>query len=110
MIWWLAFEKKPFQIWREIWIQVLVILLQLYPSDIFFRYVLTFFSLISDGLGGVHIFTQIPTPEIKPLLLFLFFVIKKICENSDFGTFNSRNHLFFRIPLSWLFSKVLFFV
>ena len=22
MIWWLIFEKKPFQIWREIWIQV----------------------------------------------------------------------------------------
>ena len=30
MIWWLAFEKKLFQFWREIWIQVLDILLQLY--------------------------------------------------------------------------------
>ena len=30
MIWWLAFEKKPFQFWREIWIQVVAILLQLY--------------------------------------------------------------------------------
>ena len=30
MIWWLAFEKKPFQFRREIWIQVVVILLQLY--------------------------------------------------------------------------------
>ena len=30
MIWWLAFEKKPFQFWQEIWIQVVVILLQLY--------------------------------------------------------------------------------
>ena len=30
MIWWLAFEKKPFQFWRKIGIQVLVILLQLY--------------------------------------------------------------------------------
>ena len=30
MIWWLAFEKKPFQFWRKIWIQVVVILLQLY--------------------------------------------------------------------------------
>ena len=30
MIWWLAFDKKPFQFWREIWIQVVVILLQLY--------------------------------------------------------------------------------
>ena len=30
MIWRLAFEKKPFQFWREIWIQVVVILLQLY--------------------------------------------------------------------------------
>ena len=29
MIWWLAFEKKPFQFWQEIWIQVVVILLQL---------------------------------------------------------------------------------
>ena len=26
MICWLAFEKKPFQFWREIWIQVVVIL------------------------------------------------------------------------------------
>ena len=25
MIWWLAFEKKPFQFWRGIWIQVVVI-------------------------------------------------------------------------------------
>ena len=30
MIWWLVFEKKPFQFWWEIWIQVVVILLQLY--------------------------------------------------------------------------------
>ena len=30
MVWWLAFENKPFQFWREIWIQVVVILLQLY--------------------------------------------------------------------------------
>ena len=30
MIWWLAFEKKPFQFGREIWLQVVVILLQLY--------------------------------------------------------------------------------
>ena len=30
MIWWLAFEKRPFQFWRKIWIQVVVILLQLY--------------------------------------------------------------------------------
>ena len=30
MIWWLAFEKKSFQFWREIWIQVVIILLQLY--------------------------------------------------------------------------------
>ena len=27
---WLAFEKKPFQFWREIWIQAIFILLQLY--------------------------------------------------------------------------------
>ena len=30
MIWWLVFEKKTFQFWREIWIQIVVILLQLY--------------------------------------------------------------------------------
>ena len=29
-MWWLAFEKKPFQFWRKIWIQVVVILSQLY--------------------------------------------------------------------------------
>ena len=34
MIWWLAFEKKPFQFWREIWIQVVVILLQLYSHTV----------------------------------------------------------------------------
>ena len=33
MNWWLAFErKKTFQFWRELWIQVVVILLQLYNS------------------------------------------------------------------------------
>ena len=30
MIWCLAFKKKPFQFWQEIWIKVVVILLQLY--------------------------------------------------------------------------------
>ena len=30
--WWLTFETKPFQFWLEIWIQVLVILLQLYQT------------------------------------------------------------------------------
>ena len=30
IIWWLIFEKKSFQFWREIWIWVVVILLQLY--------------------------------------------------------------------------------
>ena len=30
MIWWLIFEKKLFQIWRKIWIHVIVILLLLY--------------------------------------------------------------------------------
>ena len=29
IIWWLIFEKKPFQFWREIWIWIVVILLQL---------------------------------------------------------------------------------
>ena len=30
VIWLLIFEKNPFQFWREIWIWVVVILLQLY--------------------------------------------------------------------------------
>ena len=34
MIWWLAFEKKSFQFWWEIWIQVIVILLQLYLESV----------------------------------------------------------------------------
>ena len=38
MIWWLEFEKKPFQFWREIWIQVVVILLQLYSQYILGRW------------------------------------------------------------------------
>ena len=38
MIWWLVFEKKPFQFWREIWIQVVVILLQLYSQYILGRW------------------------------------------------------------------------
>ena len=33
MMWWLIFEKKPFQPWREIWIQVVVIVLQLYQRN-----------------------------------------------------------------------------
>ena len=33
MIWWLAFEKRPFQFWREIQIQVLVILLAVRRSS-----------------------------------------------------------------------------
>ena len=33
MIWWIAFEKKQFKFWWEIWIQVVVILLQLYVID-----------------------------------------------------------------------------
>ena len=37
MIWWLIFEKKPFQFWREIWIQVVVILLQLYLKQILIK-------------------------------------------------------------------------
>ena len=30
IIWWLIFEKRPFQFWREIWIWVVVILSKLY--------------------------------------------------------------------------------
>ena len=30
IIWWLIFEKKPFQLWHKIWIWIIVILLQLY--------------------------------------------------------------------------------
>ena len=41
MIWWLAFEKKPFQFWREIWIQVVVILLQLYFCSVLYDRSLT---------------------------------------------------------------------
>ena len=32
-MYWLIFEKKPFQFWREIWIWVVVIFLQLYYHD-----------------------------------------------------------------------------
>ena len=38
MIWWLVFEKKPLQFWREIWIQVVVILLQLYEFGISYKF------------------------------------------------------------------------
>ena len=52
MIWWLAFEKKPFQFWREIWIQVVVILLQLYIlSCNFALYIFSHFS-------QMHIFSK----------------------------------------------------
>ena len=37
IIWLLIFEKKPFQFWREIWIWVLVILLQLYLHRFWLR-------------------------------------------------------------------------
>ena len=32
ILWWLSFEKKPFQFWQDIWILVLVILLALYQN------------------------------------------------------------------------------
>ena len=39
MIWWLAFEKEPFQFWLEMWIQVVLILLQLkFQSKTFLKY------------------------------------------------------------------------
>ena len=41
MIWWLVFEKKSFQFWREIWIQVVVILLQLYICMQYIFYMLS---------------------------------------------------------------------
>ena len=37
IIWWLIFEKKPFQFWRQISIQVLVIKLYDIDEYIFFR-------------------------------------------------------------------------
>ena len=57
MVWWLAFEKKQFQFWREIWIQVVVILLKLrfYEKDTknlrnnHIRFVLCSNSQIYDG-------------------------------------------------------------
>ena len=55
MIWWLAFEKKLFQFWRKIWIQVVVILLQLYlQRNAFF---------FSNNLS--------PPPTLLPSLLLL---------------------------------------
>ena len=42
MIWCLALEKKPFQFWREICIQVVVILLQLYIHLIFHKIIKQF--------------------------------------------------------------------
>ena len=57
MIWWLAFEKKPFQLWREIWIQVVDILLQLYirstycnAKSAFWRVAPNFISLENEAL------------------------------------------------------------
>ena len=54
MIWWLVFEKKPFQFWRYIWIQVVIILLQLYFN---FRYIASWASLpsITDLLSTLGI-------------------------------------------------------
>ena len=34
VIWWLIFEKKPFQFWQKIWIWVIDILLQLYQHQL----------------------------------------------------------------------------
>ena len=45
MIWWLAFEKKLFQFGREIWIQVVVILLQQYKG--FFYLIFALINKIS---------------------------------------------------------------
>ena len=32
IVWWLILRNKPLRFWREIWVQVILILLQLYPS------------------------------------------------------------------------------
>ena len=54
MIWWLAFEKKPFKFWREIQIQVVVTLLQLYTRHIY----PTSSKIIKQALK-IHIFFKI---------------------------------------------------
>ena len=85
MIWWLTFEKKPFQFWREIWIQVIVILLQLYCSfvlwlvdrgaifgrlflnlDFLFNFALTFCSVFIMDIVYVVLLNYKQKEKIKP--------------------------------------------
>ena len=54
--WWLIFEKRPFQFWQKIWIQVVVILLQLYPALILIiSTVLTHTIFIHSWILGAEI-------------------------------------------------------
>ena len=51
IIWWLIFEKKSFQFWREIWIWVVVILLQLYCLMLVLMNKNCIFSFFSFQMG-----------------------------------------------------------
>ena len=68
MIWWLAFEKKPFQFWREIWIQVIVILLQLYQWSSHCKQGWMFQSLPAQYEFGYQICQQIIHSSILILI------------------------------------------
>ena len=70
---WLAFEKKPFQFWREIWIQVVVILLQLYlvckiRGDTIQGYLSILWSILLIAcLSGTRIFFPLWIFELIPI-------------------------------------------
>ena len=68
MIWWLALEKKTFQFWREIWIQVVVILLQLYDKNIIGREKQTKCNV--QKMYPFKIISKYNCSAISPLLFF----------------------------------------
>ena len=86
MIWWLVFEKKPFQFWRKIWIQVVVILLQLYIYACLFAFHIenlarkTLINDISDLMIKVWKLVELKSTEER-------LVEKKVRKTISLNTF-----------------------
>ena len=75
MIWWLAFQKKPFQFWREIWIQVVVILLQLYFLSLFPFIFFRLTVLIITAVDQIPLLDTTETCQYEFLQLIIGFLV-----------------------------------
>ena len=107
MIWWLGFEKKPFEFWREIWIQVVVILLQLYialsiVSNLGRKKAVHFLSQWTIWINGYQsVCTCMPAYQHylkpKPILVSNFYCNKYIVKN----TLSLCTLQIFTVELEW---------